>query len=995
MGKRRILLWFFLLPVFLRLPFFAFAESRGIETNAREGFFPRNQKLWFSVPAGDRLRVLLDGAETDASASIDPAASTDPAASASLDLNAAYGEERSFLVTAERYSPRPENRLLETRTFSITVDKKPPGDFRENGLTIAALADFGNEPVFFPDISSAFLPPVPFNAVVWAIDPAGNASAPVPFSFDFPLCRIENPVPGVWANAQRLVISGAEGRKIFWTDDGTDPLGPGGELYRGPVLIDRTGEVTLRIASPDGLSDGEVAYRVEPAGAGDGERDKILAALRSLEEKEFREAAALPVPAGFRWSMGGTPDQIPGEIFRPAYASAPQAARGPVLRPLQKIRRTAALHLGENGGAGIWRFVFTLDGSGAFAPVRPPFAPKGERVPEYINREDGDLIPSGEAGGPRLVYNGRSRVVVWKTGAVVRCVLDGPENGSSWLDGARPVPVSAEGGRLKWIIEENGGIRGPFFLDIEALPRVSFPFSGSYAFRHRSSRNTLQPVSGRWKTASLPYDTEAGFSELPLDASDGEDVEWCFLTENGPRQVRRTDRLAPLPPELSVTGEWRGGPLIVQGGVKDEDPSSQVRITARVFYESGAAETKTGTGSVSVVSKKEYAEAAVEAFLEDPAGNRSPRSELRFVFDPLSVYRSDAGTGKETGGRDAPFRSLERALEFCRREGRKRLFMNGSFQLGESAVIAGDIVIDGSFDADWNRGGSSSITMMKDVSFTVRDGSLVLRGLALERREGETPLFTARNSRLEIEKSAVIHTGPLVDSAGGSCVLNEVRARSLFAGETRISGIRINGGGLVIAKSVFGMEGVHSLFLEMKEGDLAVRDSEFTLEGGRTGTLFSLEKVRGNLSGLSAGLRAADYCAGLDLDSSALIMEGGSISVSARDALAVLSDHSECLFQKTIFNINAAFVARAMNISGNFPRVAECGFVFSGSAKRAEVFQAETYPEEGTIASNAFRSFTHILGDAYPEGSIAGFNRRFAPPSRPNAVTGPSRDMRN
>jgi hypothetical protein len=300
-------------------------------------------------------------------------------------------------------------------------------------------------------------------------------------------------------------------------------------------------------------------------------------------------------------------------------------------------------------------------------------------------------------------------------------------------------------------------------------------------------------------------------------------------------------------------------------------------------------------------------------------------------------------------------------------------------------------VLDGSFDENWRRGGFSSVMVSPDVSITARGGRLVLRGLSVERRGGSSPLFIAGESRLEIEGSEITHTGPLVEASGGVCVFDNVRVRSLSAGENRSPVLGIRDGGLSIAGSVFGAEGIHGLFLEMNGGTLDVQDSSFSLDGGRTGTLFRLERINGNLREISAGVSAADYSAVLDLDSSTLVMEGGKITAAARDALAVLADNSDCFFLRAIFGVRGAFVARAMEIRGQFPRVTECGFVFSGQAKRAEVFSAgnsrgELFPGEGTIASNAFQSFTHILGDAYPAESIAGFNRRFAPASRPNAV---------
>ncbi|MDR0602328.1 MAG: hypothetical protein LBG42_08095, partial [Treponema sp.] len=680
MGSVRLCLALFVLSVFfppasVRAGNFPLPEAEGIETNAREGQFASNQKFWFSVPSGERLRLLVDGAERYSGGG-----------SASLELDAGSGEERRFLITAERRSPPPLDGLLETRDFSVTIDKRPPGTwksedgavfFREEGITIAALADFGDRLVYFPDLSSAVIPPFPFNALIWASDDAGNFSVPVPHTFDFPGVRVENPVPGVWANPQRLVISGAGGGEIFWTDDGSDPLGPGGKRYRGPVPINRTGDVTLRVASPRFPAGETINYTVTGPDTGTGGgKEEIFAFLRSLEEREIREEVSLPVPSGFLWSMGGTPDQSPSRPFSPEPfpgqgSSSSSAMRGPVLRSQDRVYRTAALHLAAAGAAGsgsIWRFVFTLDGSGGMPPPqKPPFAPRGERVPEYAGVSGGDVVPAGEAGSPRLVYHGRSRVVVWDQNVRIRYTWDEEKDGPLWFDASSPVPVPAEGGNLRWIVERDGAVQGPFLLDCEALPRVSggngSGASGCFAFRRHSSGAALPP-SGPWDgwlPVSGLYDTGDGFSFPSFDVCDGEDLEWCFLTAEGAEKIHRADRLAPGIPGLSVPGGWTRGPLILQPLIQDDDEHTIVHMRARVDYESGMTEIKTGTGSLSTGGRQEYAEVTVEAFLEDPAGNRGPRTSLRFVIDPLSVYLSIPGTGEggheaaegESGGRDA------------------------------------------------------------------------------------------------------------------------------------------------------------------------------------------------------------------------------------------------------------------------------------------------------------------------------------------------------
>ena len=63
--------------------------------------------------------------------------------------------------------------------------------------------------------------------------------------------RIISPVPGTWSNKQSLILNTCDGSECFYSYSGTDPL-TSGFAYDGPVLIDETGDVTVRVVSVKG-----------------------------------------------------------------------------------------------------------------------------------------------------------------------------------------------------------------------------------------------------------------------------------------------------------------------------------------------------------------------------------------------------------------------------------------------------------------------------------------------------------------------------------------------------------------------------------------------------------------------------------------------------------------------------------------------------------------------------------------------------------------------
>jgi hypothetical protein len=1008
-GKPFLIPWGIILGLLLALPLGADEEGL-ILTNAGDRAFKTGQRIWFSVPPGDRLRILVDGAERYRGGG-----------SASVDLDVPAGEEQGFRITAERSGPPPQNRILETRSFFLTIDKKAPEPPRvilktaaegfvalyadpEPGIRAAACAENGDTPVYIEDLSVPVpLAPVSFSALVWSVDAAGNASAPLPLTFDFPGFAIENPVPGTWANPQRLFISGAGEGAVFWTDDGSDPLGPAGRPYTGPALIGGTGDVTLRAAyrHRDGhIQEEKVVYRVAPdegppPNSAQNPAAALFSRLRSLEEREIRETMNLPLPDNFRWSIGGEPQDLRG---------LPASAGGPVIRPQPRIGRTIPLHL--SAGGGVYRFILTLNG-GSGPPGEELFAAgpaggnsAGERPVERVTFIDGGAPAAWEDGGrPKIVYAGSGRVLVWSPGeGEIRYAWN---NDASWNSGAAPVCIPPEGGVLRWIIDRNDYTRGPFTADIEArsVPKSPGPLRGRYAYRYVSPRNG----SGDWRYAPGLFDA-GGERDEPqsFDVCDGEDMEWRFITQAGETvKKRRIDRLLPLPPELSGPGEgeWRRGPVRVSAEAPGEAGEARTFMTARLYYASGLVEEISGPGPLDLKSAAgEYADVRLEARVEDPSGNRGPPAVRRFILDPLTVYVSAApageGAGRETGGRDRPFRSLETALDFARREGRQNIFLNCPVQLQKNIVADGNLVIDGSFDERWERKGRSSVTVFPGVSLTARKGTLSLRGLDMERRAPGPPFLRAlKGAGLEITGCGITQTGAVISIEEGTGLISGTRITALMTEDTKTPAVQAAGSRIKLVKNNFQLDGGNGLFLDMRGGFLDIEDTQFRVNCRRTGTAVSLDGVKAEWKNLIAVAAAGDYCSAVEIKNSDLTMTGGSVWVSARDAVAVFSDTSETLFLGTQFLVSAAFVSRVLEARNIFPKATGCLFIYSGAGRRAEVFSglkteggrtAPLLPEPGAIGENIFQSFTHILGDSYPVENLAAFNRRFAPPGRPN-----------
>jgi hypothetical protein len=1013
-------------------------DRTGILTNARDGVFNTEQRLWFSVPDGEWLRLLQDGRE----------AFRGPSPGA-LVLGVPQGAERDYEIIVQRISVPPGERIYETRTFHITVDQKPPDPpvltlvNAANGLSVltaktddrvrvSALVDVRNTPRYIPDITAMEpLPSASYAVVAWAADRAGNYSDPAPAYLEFPDLQILNPVPGTWANPQRLVLYGTENKEIFWTDDGSDPFEPGGRRYSGPLLIDRTGEILLRLGIR--YADGRVLEEAVPytvfytpgAGLPSGFYDEF----RAREDGTVRAEVSLAVPVGCTWSIGGDP-RNPG-------------GTGPVLRPEPLIKRFVPFHV--SGGTGTYRFVFALDGTREAGPLPPERTPEfgTSFLPRETPREKPREVRSlpviavsglvyNNIGEPRLISSGASRVIVWPLNTRVRYQL---ENNAAWVEGGPPVPVHPAGEILRWMVNRGEEEIGPFYLRIEPVTftaeREDAYARGRFVYRYldREQRDSLgtyslganSPEAQVWYAGSdlMDYTVEAASLES-IDVCDGEDIEWRFITQEGiVRGHWRRDRLSPLPPVLTAPeeGAWVRGPVALSLASGDGETGTSSYITARIWYSTGRTEVLNGADSLTLRGTvNDIAEVRLEAYLEDASGNRSMPVTRNFVIDPSTIYVSawdrETGTtsgspsGAELGARENPYVFLDDALDRAQREQRRLIHLTGFAMIRRNVEITGDIEIDGSFDEDWEKSGTKAyLEIPQGVAIRVR-GSLNLRNVALERLNGADSIFQVRSGGiLVLDDSAVSHMGSLLSlENNAACLIQYTSLLSLISGSEYVPGgarnqripvMTASGASFTIRNSRWELEGNYGILGSFRDGSFRAELCNFRMATQTTGTALIFSGTNVDLADLTLTVRARDYASALELTRSRLRMTGGRLGVSARDGVAVIMENTDAVCSRTDIAVNSSFVARGMEIRDRFPQISECNFIFMGSARSSEVFSAfrtgETrygtlVPEAGSVRANSFQGFTYILGNRYSPDNLQDFNRAFAPSGGPNVL---------
>jgi hypothetical protein len=839
------------------------------------------------------------------------------------------------------------------------------------------------------------------------VDAAGNASVPSSFSFKPFSLAVANPVPGKWANQQRLVVASEGAAEVFWSDDGSDPFGPTGKPYRGAVLISRTGSVLLKVAakSPDGrVERREVSFEVS------GDDAAPLAELRELESDPILSERPAAVPDGFRWDIGTEAEHSSASEL--AFAGGTAA----VLRPVEGIGRLVPFYASD--GASLHRFLFSLgaDKTESTPPAAVPAAPSGIIAP--------------------VVYSaGRARAALWdRKNGLVRYRWNGSVD---WTDASMPVSVSAEGGSLEWIVERGSSVDGPFSVVFPATAaEASFPSSVPRASAANASVSSgpvvLSPPENAEGVRFTLSASSAGLDprtvelsrgvSVKLDVCDGEQFSWTAYGD-GSSLVLRIDRRSPSPPRLSAPeeGGWvHDAPTI--SFVADE---GRVDALVRWRDESGRSDSfALPVSSVLRSSGRGIVEYEIEARTVDIAGNPSESIIRKFTVDEATVYVSGAAAFRPgDGSRTNPFNNLNDALVAAASGGRSRIWVSGAVSARADIPLFDGLTVEGGFDSRWRRGGNAAVLLLAPgTSFFIDRGTSRLSALRLvESSERRRPLVNVIGSTLELTGFSVL---PLIPSRADFPVLSLRSGAKLNAKDCIFSGgspaidsassdislaeclVSASGGRDGRQSAIRAIDSMLRLHSSRVETGVASGDAHpgySTAVDGRGGKLaLSRSVLTATASNSAVGLNAKDlslessdsdvsatageYASALSADGGSASLSGGSLSAEGRDAAAVvLGNLRTGAFNSVRFSISGNGVVRAVQVRGAFPSISSCRFEADAGSSGAEALAGDP-PSDGSLRDNRFSGFSYLYDRSYPAASLSAFNKSFAGSGPPNSI---------
>lgn len=215
--------------------------------------------------------------------------------------------------------------------------------------------------------------------------------------------KVLSPVSGNWANKQMLFIDTSDGGDYFYSLNGEDPE-IAGFAYDGPVLIDMTGNITVKISR--GFEEKtEINFSVKPAYPEEDDQRSFVYTFFDTGILNYFAGSEISIPQSFRYSFEEQP-----ESFNP----------GKKISYSEKCSLSRFLPCTVTDGKLFWHFIIRANpkSTGSFSRRDLPFRIKNWNLIEF---EDDNLLfrvdkefwtlPSES----RVLDRSESHVIYWQS----------------------------------------------------------------------------------------------------------------------------------------------------------------------------------------------------------------------------------------------------------------------------------------------------------------------------------------------------------------------------------------------------------------------------------------------------------------------------------------------------------------------------------------------------------------------------------------------------
>ncbi len=538
--------------------------------------------------------------------------------------------------------------------------------------------------------------------------------------------RVVSPAEGTWANKQALILEVPEGCEAYYSFTGSDPR-DFGFAYDGPVLLDATGSVPLRIVtvSPDGgTSERRIPFTVS-------ERSGAWQPPVSDESPfvKYHPGDTIVFPSSFSYALGIEPSPFISNRSLSLEAGA---------FPARFVPCTVT------DGSLYWRFVIVPDGTvradtginspdsrtaapadiagsaGISAPAdpnaEPPFTVTDWTTVTFTRKKLIYSLDGGDwaaASGSFLLDRSIPHRISWQS---VAYDPSNPVYTAELPPKPLPPPNSAKAGNTPVVLAaENGYLLSPRGSALPPEPAitvdafygeelcVSVEFDAYYGgVRHGSLAYTVAIDKRPPAVPRFVSDGDSFYSRRPVSFSFAESADADIVYA-----VELTSEAATGFNELSLdAASIPAAPL---------SPSFTVYDGTRVSLPS-----RSGNASLYTVT----------AYSRDAAGNVSDPAVFRVIIDEFNYYlAADAVSDRPDGSLARPFFRIEQAYSVINDASFTRLHVNGMIAVPETVTVTGTCEINGAGD-------DSGFILAEGASFSVQDAArLYVNNCVFEKRQ--------------------------------------------------------------------------------------------------------------------------------------------------------------------------------------------------------------------------------------------------------------------
>ena len=524
---------------------------------------------------------------------------------------------------------------------------------------------------------------------------------------------VVNPAPGSYANLQSLVIEANGGEEVYYSFSGSDPLAQG-FAYDGPVVLDVTGNVELRVVSVDesqNKSEQKISFSVDLA---QSESEEINAFVKSFETGPCHDLAA------------GAKIQMPLSLSY-SFFSQSEFEKSRELSISKKATMERYLPVNFTDGTRVWRFALHVVPAepGLLSRVDVPF-----KIEAWTNLVFTD---------PKLIY---SLDGSWWTGGSQLAVVDRSVSNDVYFQSAE---YSPENPVSKITLPPKPELR----VERESDGSVKISAASSGASRQKYEL-AASPLS---KTRMI---APGLYPELNIDAFPGEKIEeqlpvevYCDKVYQGTLYADvSVNRLTPNVPVIksSAASSYARDDVLVSASCGPRlkiffsvsnplelSPSFDGLDLGALKFEPGDYNAYGGQKIALFGDTEKILAYKVSFYSEDEMGAKSATAEYSVVIDKYNYYVDEKSQSQEPDGSPfAPFKDLSALAKIVRSRQFSRFYVKGSVALPPGEIsVPNNVEFNGISDA--------RISLPANCVLVVKNAGLFAQNIVWEKSPALSP----------------------------------------------------------------------------------------------------------------------------------------------------------------------------------------------------------------------------------------------------------------